>query len=158
MLHPAHPRTCSSGPSFGPEAFLFVFADLQPCSGRALARLASKASAPNPSPLVEAPDFSPGSGALRRRGQRHARRMALALASVASIRAREISESNAYCARHCDADHDLFAAVAGSPFSFSCASALYGLFTEAASVNAALASGTRFRLSSANPSRYWLRA
>src|ERR1700736_1138692 len=40
--------------------------------------------------------------------------------------------------------HDLFAAVAGSAFSFSCASALYGLFTEAASVNAALASGTRF--------------
>jgi predicted nuclease of predicted toxin-antitoxin system len=54
--------------------------------------------------------------------------------------------------------HDLFAAVAGSAFSFSCASALYGLFTEAASVNAAFASGKRFRLSSANPSRYWLRA
>ena len=50
---------------------------------------------------------------------------------------------------------DFFAAaVPGNPFNFSCASALYGLFTEAASVNAAFASGTRFRFSSANPSRY----
>src|ERR1700730_321497 len=50
------------------------------------------------------------------------------------------------------------AAPAVSAFSFSCAGALYGLFTEAASVNAAFASGTFFRFSSANPSRYWLRA
>src|ERR1700719_4271483 len=54
---------------------------------------------------------------------------------------------------------DFFAvAVPGRVFSFSWARARYGLFTDAASVKAALASGTRLRLRNANPIRYWLRA
>src|SRR5207253_8580303 len=49
-------------------------------------------------------------------------------------------------------------AGAARPFNLSWASARYGLFTEAACVKASLASGFLFKFSSANPSRYWLRA
>src|SRR5260221_12709191 len=58
----------------------------------------------------------------------------------------------------CELALRLVAGPAGIAFSFSRAGCLYGVFSEAASVNAALASGIFLRLTNAKPSRYWLRA